>query len=80
MTKREQADNLIIKMEKYFEENKVTGRMVINSYSVILDVEKYIQANLAMMKIQLPFMPAFDACYRRMQELKNYIEKNETTT
>ena len=73
----EQAENLISRITKYFEENPVIGEFRLNECSVVLNGERYIEKNIAVLKNSKVNTMQFSACYSRLQELKAFVEKNK---
>lgn len=70
-----------IRMEAWYEGRQLpVGPLKINSFSTIMDVDKYVETSLAQLKSnqtkpwQAPFKPA----YMRLYELKKFIENAES--
>lgn len=61
-------------VKQFFEANKPTGRMRTNHYTEILDIEKYIDANLSS-AIANNGNHIFEMSIIRLEELMKFIEK-----
>lgn len=70
------------RMKEWYSKAKLpAGPILLNNYSTIHDVEKYVSANLSIIDHYKdnPGAKPFEPAYYRLYHLKKYLERNEQT-
>ena len=71
----EDAKDKMKRMIDFFEETEIPFTEIrINNFSVILDVQKYIEVNVSRIKSNIILSLEWRMCYLRLYELKQIIE------
>ena len=71
----EDAKDKMKRMIDFFEETEIPFTEIrINNFSVILDVQKYIEVNVLRIKSNIILSLEWRMCYLRLYELKQIIE------
>ena len=71
----EDAKDKMKRMIAFFDETEIPFTEIrINNFSVILDVQKYIEVNVLRIKSNIILSLEWRMCYLRLYELKQIIE------